>query len=216
MFLWSVGCILIQVGCVLVHVGCIVHIGYVHFVLQKGKNPTKTCTKLSLALLWYTHSIVQYIQVISTSKGVGFNRTYILGESQPSNDYMAACNTNLWWDVNSSSTCMYAHTFVCFSLFCYENFFKYLPLHNMMHKLLVIPRKYHHPLYSLHAHYWTARWMHDLVVKCHTTLKPPNRSWPARPADLVQAHAATTSHTVMITQTHNMNTITGLTLNRRS
>ena len=44
--------------------------------LSEGKiNPTKPCTKLSLALLWYTHGIVQYIQVISTSKGVGFNHT---------------------------------------------------------------------------------------------------------------------------------------------
>ena len=45
------------------------------YFFQKGKNPTKTCTKLSLALLWYTHGIFQYIQVISTLKGVGFNLT---------------------------------------------------------------------------------------------------------------------------------------------
>ena len=104
MLLRSVGCILV---CVLVYVGCVlVCVGYVVYVfdvflyvldvfLSEGKkNPTKTCTKLSLALLWYTHGIVQYIQVISTSKGVGFNHTYI-GESQPSNHYMVACNTNL-------------------------------------------------------------------------------------------------------------------------
>ena len=35
-------------------------------------------------------------------------------------------------------------------------------------------------------------------------------------ADLIQAHAVTTSHTVMFILNHNMSTITGLTLNHSS
>ena len=52
--------------------------------------------------------------------------------------------------------------------------------------------------------------VHDLEVTVKLLRSPIKCSWPA---DLVQAHAATTSHTVRLTQNHNMNTITALTLN---
>ena len=70
---------------------------FVLYFIRREKNLQKHALNYpwlcyGIPMAW--HGIVQYIQVISTSKGVGFNCTYI-GESQPSNDYMAACNTNL-------------------------------------------------------------------------------------------------------------------------
>ena len=73
--------------------------------------------------LWYTHSIVQYIQVISTLKGIGVNCTYI-GESQPSNDYMAACNT-LTMGCKHSIACIHkviALLHVCMHILMYVSF----------------------------------------------------------------------------------------------
>ena len=58
--------------------------------------------------------------------------------------------------------------------------------------------------------------MHDVEVMCQTTKKPSKRLWPARPADLLQAHAATTSHIVILTQNRVMNMISVLTLNSTS